>query len=220
MSTAKAPIVLEQHLDMTLREWIEHYQHEIVTRDLSYRGVPILKQVLDLWIYLEIIHETKPDVIVEIGAKYGGSILGFADVLGNLTGGRVVSIDLERPQIDLPDNALFVAGNSVDAGVVDQVRQACGDGRVMVIADGDHSAEHVLQELRSYAPLVTEGCYFVVEDGIVDVMKWEKFCPGPAEAVKGFLAETNEFEADRAREKFIVTYNPGSFLRRTSPPRQ
>ena len=49
-------------------------------------------------------------------------------------------------------------------------------------------------------------------------MKWEKFCPGPVEAVKRFLAETNEFEADRGREKLVLTYNPGSFLRRVASP--
>jgi cephalosporin hydroxylase len=36
-----------------------------------WRGVPALKCPLDLWIYQEIIFETKPDVIVETGTAHG-----------------------------------------------------------------------------------------------------------------------------------------------------
>jgi len=211
--------MLEDHLDMTLREWVEHYQTRIVTQQLRYRGVPIWKNVLDLWVYQEIIHRTSPAAVVEIGTKHGGSLLWFSDVMRNV-GGRVVSVDLVRPDLELPDNAVFVEGNSVDPGTVDEVRRACADDRAMVVADSDHRAEHVLEELRVYSPLVAEGCYYVVEDGIVDAMRWERYCPGPAVAVQRFLAECDEFEADPHCEKFILTYNPGSFLRRVAPPRR
>ena len=34
------------------------------------------------------------------------------------------------------------------------------------------------------------------------------------EALEEFLAETDEFEIDPAREKFFLTYNPRGFLRK------
>ncbi len=71
-----------------------------------------------------------------------------------------------------------------------------------------------MEELRLYGPLITRGCYFIVEDGIVDVMEWRKFTPGPLVAVERFLAETADFEIDREREKFILTYAPAGFLKR------
>ena len=40
------------------------------------------------------------------------------------------------------------------------------------------------------------------------------FGPGPAEAVREFLAQTSDFVVDREREKLLLTFNPGGYLRR------
>jgi cephalosporin hydroxylase len=37
----------------------------------------------------------------------------------------------------------------------------------MVILDADNSRDHVLAELRSHGPLVTQGCYLMVADSII-----------------------------------------------------
>ncbi len=87
----------------------------------------------------------------------------------------------------------------------------------MVLADGNHAADHVLQELRLYGPLVSDGCYFVAEDGIVDVMEWSEHTPGPLVAAHRFIAETDEFVIDRSREKFLLTYAPDGFVKRVKP---
>ena len=84
----------------------------------------------------------------------------------------------------------------------------------MVMADGNHAAGHVLEELRIYGALVAPGCYFIAEDGIVDVMDWPVLQPGPLFTVQQFLAENSDFAADLTREKFVLNYAPGGFLRR------
>jgi cephalosporin hydroxylase len=38
--------------------------------------------------------------------------------------------------------------------------------------------------------------------------------PGPLQAVECFLATTDEFEIDRERERFLITFNPSGYLRR------
>jgi cephalosporin hydroxylase len=52
-----------------------------------------------------------------------------------------------------------------------------------------------------------------VKDGIVDVMDWRKFTPGPLVAMQRFVAANNEFIADESREKFVLTYAPRGFLK-------
>jgi cephalosporin hydroxylase len=41
---------------------------------------------------------------------------------------------------------------------------------------------------------------------------WDK--PGPLAAVREFLAGDDRFAMDRERERYLLTYNPGGFLRR------
>ena len=212
---------LRANLNMTLREWVERYQREVVFENVRYRGVLTWKNVLDLWVYQEIIWETGVDTVVEIGVRHGGTTLWLADTLRNFRGDktRVVAIDIEPPAIDLPSNVTFLHGSSVAPEVVTKVRDLCTGRRAMVMADGDHAADHVLQELRLYTPLVADDCYFIAEDGIVDVMEWKEFTPGPLVAARRFVAETDEFVIDRSREKFLLTYAPDGFLKRVKPVR-
>lgn len=203
-----------------MRGWIERYQREVVFERVHYRGIPAWKNVLDLWVYQEIIWETGVEAVVEIGVRHGGTTLWLADVVRNFRGdaGLIVAIDLERPAATLPNNVHFIGGDSVAPETVAEVARLCAGRRTMVLADGEHSADHVLAEMRLYTPMVSDGCYFIAEDGIVDVMEWREFTPGPAVAAQRFLAESDEFVLDPAREKFLLTYAPGGFLKRVRSP--
>jgi cephalosporin hydroxylase len=210
---------LERNLDMTLRSWIERYQRDIVFEQVRYRGVAAWKNVLDLWVIQEIIWETGVEVVVEIGVRHGGTTLWLSDILANFRGpdAKVIAIDLERPAAALPANVRFIRGDSIASATVSETRALCAGRKTMVIADGNHAAEHVLTEMRLYGPLVSEGCYFVAEDGIVDVMDWSSYTPGPSVAANRFVLETDEFVIDRSREKFLLTYAPNGFLKRVRP---
>jgi len=85
----------------------------------------------------------------------------------------------------------------------------------MVILDSDHARDHVLQELRLYAGLVTPGAYLIVEDSNVNGHPvLPEHGPGPMEALREFLGGTREFAVDAAREKFFLTFNPKGFLKK------
>jgi len=221
-TTAPESNGLKTNLEMTLREWSERYQREIVFNRVHYRGVASWKNVCDLWVIQEIIWETQVERVIEIGVQYGGTTLWLSDLMKNFRGdsGLVVSIDLEPPAIALPENVRLVLGDSIAPETVERVRSLCAGHRTMLIADGDHAADRVLEEMRLYGPLISEGCYFIAEDGIVDVMGWETYMPGPMVAAHRFVAETDEFVIDRSREKFILTYAPDGFLKRVRPPAQ
>jgi cephalosporin hydroxylase len=54
-------------------------------RNTRWLGTDVLKCPLDLWIYQELLHEIRPDWIIETGTAFGGSASYFAslcDVLG------------------------------------------------------------------------------------------------------------------------------------------
>ncbi len=181
-------------------------------------GSQAVKNPLDLWVFQEILVETRPDVIVETGTYRGGSAFHLASLCDLLGAGEVISIDVEPVRDDYPRHPriVYLGGrSSTDPAVVAEVRARAEGRRAMVILDSDHSQAHVEAELEAYAPLVAPGCYVIVEDTNIGKVKRE-LMPGPAQAVEAFLAQTSAFEVDREREKFLITFNPGGYLRRVA----
>lgn len=182
-------------------------------------GSRALKCPLDLWVYQEIIHEQRPDVIIETGTAEGGSALFLASVCELLGGGRVITIDIHEPTKSRPEHPriTYVIGSSIDPAVVSTVEASIdADAKVMVILDSDHSKDHVVAELHAYSRLVTSGSYLVVEDTNLNGHPVEvDFGPGPMEAVEEFLASNHDFTVDTSCEKFYLTMNPKGYLRRT-----
>jgi cephalosporin hydroxylase len=202
------------------REFLRRYYDDPGTwRNTRWLGVPTEKCPLDLWIFQEIIHETRPDLIIEAGTRFGGSALFLASVLDALGSGQVVTVDVaDQPGRPTHPRITYLLGSSTAPEMVEEVaRRAKEAERVMVVLDSDHSEAHVLNELRSLAPLVTPGCYLIVEDTIVNGNPvLPEFGPGPGEALQRYLRESpGQFELDTSREKFRVTFNPGGYLRRS-----
>jgi cephalosporin hydroxylase len=218
------------------RGWHRIYEHPRVVRSLTkhferayyYRsdrtifatrwlGTETLKYPGDMWIYQEIIHELRPGLVIETGSYKGGSALFFATVLDAVGSGAVISIDV-APSDGFPQHprVRHLTGSSVSPEILEQVAVAVADaGTVLVILDADHSRDHVLAELRAYAQFVTPGSYLIAEDTNVNGHPvLPQHGPGPWEAVEAFLAESEEFEVDRERERFLLTAAPRGFLRR------
>jgi cephalosporin hydroxylase len=182
----------------------------------TWLGSQALKNPLDLWVYQEIMGETRPEVIVETGTYRGGSAHFLASVCDLLGAGEVVSIDIEPLRDDYPQHRriTYLAGrSSTDPAVVAEVRERVKGRRTLIVLDSDHSQAHVEAELEAYAPLVPVGCYLVVEDSNIGQIR-EDLLPGPREAVETFLAGRSDFEIDREREKFLLTFNPSGYLKR------
>ncbi len=174
-------------------------------------GARVLKNPLDLWIYQEIMHRTRPDTIIETGTYEGGSALYLASVCDFLGHGQVVSIDVAARAQPEHSRITYVEGDSSEPQTV--ARANLG-GRTMVVLDSDRSIDHVLAELRAYAPLVSPACYLIVEATILGEEFVQERNTGPREAVEQFLAENDCFELDRECEKFMMTFNSGGYLRR------
>jgi cephalosporin hydroxylase len=195
--------------------------HDVLYRsdawtDATWLGTQALKNPLDLWVYQEIMFETRPELVVETGTYRGGSAFFLASICDLLGEGEVVSVDIEPVRDDYPvhDRITYLGGrSSTDPDVVAEVRTRAEGKRTLVILDSDHSQAHVEAELAEYASVVPVGSYVIVEDSNIGQIR-KDLLPGPLEAIEAFLAGTDEFEIDRAREKFLITFNPSGYLRR------
>ena len=211
----------EKKYAVTLREWLIHHQKEIVFDRMTWMGIKIWKNPLDTWIYQEIIYEVKPDIIVEIGSRYGGSTKFFADLLQIMGNGTVISIDPHRDDYTLEhERVISLTGKSSDPDILSKVAELCRDKKVFVIQDGDHSKAQALEDLENYSGFVSIDSYFIMEDGIVDLfhegdgLGFKEKEPGPLAATEAFLEKNPRFISDIDRERYILTYNPKGFLKR------
>ena len=194
-------------------------------------GIPVAVvkgAILAKLIYGDITvrHARDIDLLVSPESVERASLLleHMCDLAGH---GRVVSIDVNngaaRERLPTHDRLTFLSGSSTDPAIVEQVhvlaRAQGPDAEVMVILDSDHYAVHVMGELQAYAPLVRPGGYLIVEDGNVNGRPvLPNFGPGPGEAAIAFLKNNPDFEVDSDCERFLMTCNPGGYLRRKTPP--
>lgn len=195
--------------------FLQKYAESKVWLDASWLGTAILKCPLDLWMYQEILHRTRPDVIIETGTFVGGSALYLASMCDLIDSGRIVTIDVQQ-HAGRPDHPriLYLTGSSVAPEVLDRVRAEIADAeKVMVILDSDHHKDHVLGELQAFGPLVTTDCYMIVEDTAAALM-FEEYALGPGEAIEEYLRSNDSFVVDPSCEKFLMTCNPGGYLKR------
>lgn len=216
--------------DLT-RRWFGLSCRHKYSYNFSWLGRPIIQFPQDILAMQEIIWQLRPELIVETGIAHGGSLIFYASMLELLGGeGRVVGIDIDiRPhnRAEIEKHPMFrridmIEGSSIDAGVAGRVREmARGRRPVLVVLDSNHTHDHVLAELRAYAPLVTAGSYLVVFDTVVEHMSKDFFPdrpwgPGdnPKTAVEAYLKESNRFAVDRAiDDKLLISVAPGGFLR-------
>ena len=206
---------IEDRLSEPIRELVKVVQAR--TFESRYFGVPAIKNPLDFWIYQEIIWDLKPKVIVEIGTSCGGSSLALAHLLDQIGEGSVVTVDLDHSRVPSVvsehQRIKLVTGDACNRFPV--VSDFCRETEpVMVIEDSSHTYMNTLTVLRTYGRLVTHGSYFIVEDCICHHGLDAGPNPGPYEAVKDFLSENKDFEADRSREAYLLTWNPCGYLRR------
>ena len=186
-------------------------------KNTRWLSVNAYKTPLDLWIYQELIVSLRPELIVETGTADGGSALFLATVCDAIDCGEIVSIDIEaKPNRPEHDRVTYVTASSVAPETLGLVAEYAHDrSPVLVILDSDHSRDHVLAELRAYAPFVTPGSYLVVEDTNLNGHPVvPNFGPGPTEALQEFLAERKDFSPDAGQEKFLLSFNPRGYLLR------
>jgi cephalosporin hydroxylase len=197
----------------------------------NWLGEPILNLPQDMFAIQEIIYKTRPKYIIELGIAWGGSLLFHATLLSILGGEKVIGVDIFIPDDlrgrlnshnALSDRIVLVTGSSLEKTTLDSITSIIGDCRDnLVILDSYHTHDHVLAELRLFAPLVGKGHYLICGDTIVDSIPVQEHRPrpwgpgnNPKTALDAFMSETNRFVVDDSYDrKLLFSCNPGGYVR-------
>jgi cephalosporin hydroxylase len=198
----------------------------------NWMGLPIIQMPEDIMKVQEVIFETKPDVIIETGVAWGGSLLFYASVLKSIGKGRVIGIDITIPEHNrdriLSSNGgelvTLIESPSTSKELFEEVKASIPSGaNVLLILDSHHTEDHVFEELRLWEPLVTKGNYILVCDTIVEfidapqdrVRPWGKG-NNPFTAMEKFLKINNRFtNSNEYNQKSFNSFHPFGFLKAT-----
>lgn len=226
--------IADQGQNPRLKELARDFYNESAkhkyTYHFSWMGRPIIQLPQDMMAMQEIIWQVKPDLVIECGIAHGGSILYYASLLELQGHGEVLGIDRDiRPhnREAIEAHPMFkrvsmIEGSSLDPAIAEQVRAAAAGKKVIVVLDSNHTHEHVLEELRLYASLVSVDSYCVVMDTVVENMPEDAFPDrpwgkgnNPRTAVWAYLEENRDFEIDsQIHNKLLITVAEDGYLRR------
>lgn len=192
-------------------------------------GVPIWQFPEDLQLYQEVIHDTKPDVIIETGTYFGGLSVYLASVLEAVNpDAKVLTVDISLDNLKhslkgldikgkdrLVQRIVAFEGSSTAPEVIQDMAKHIKPGnKVLVILDSNHTKEHVAKELELYSAFVTPGSYLIVNDTYLETYAPEWDQAGAMPALREFLAKNNKFVIDKTRNRFVITCAPDGFLKR------
>lgn len=220
----------DENLKGLARDFFNESAKHKYSYHFSWMGRPIIQLPQDMLAMQEIIWRVKPDLIVECGIAHGGSIIYYASLLELQGFGEVLGIDRDirphnREAIEshpMSKRISMIEGSSIDEATIAQVRAIAEGKKVILVLDSNHTHDHVLAELRAYAPLVAVDSYCVVMDTVVEDMPAEFFPdrpwgPGdnPKTAVWEYLKENSDFEIDQQMQnKLLLSVAPDGYLRR------
>lgn len=227
----------DTELQALSHNWINRAQSLKYSYHFEWLGRPIIQYPQDIVAMQELIWSIQPDLIIETGIAHGGSLIFSASMLelnaacGGPQDADVLGVDIDirahnREAIEahpMFKRISMIQGSSIAPEIIEQVQvKAAGKQRVLVCLDSNHTHDHVLAELRAYAPLTSVGSYCVVFDTVIEDMPAEMFLDrpwGPANnpktAVWEYLKIHPEFEIDKQMDhKLLISVAPDGYLKR------
>lgn len=241
------------------RIWVREITRHKYAYNFSWLGRPLIQFPQDMSAMQELVWRIRPDLIIETGIAHGGSLIMSASLLALLdycdavesgklldprtTKRRVLGVDIDirphnRAAIEshpMAHRIDMIQGSSIAPEIIARVHSvAGGHHNILVLLDSNHTHDHVLAELRAYAPLVSRNSYCVVFDTLIEDMPvdlsvnrpWKKG-NNPKTAVQAYLREIEAhqvmatdgaplaFETDAALEsKLLITVAPNGYLKR------
>ena len=127
-------IIRKRDLSLSLEkqnELMKLFQDLDVWDNMWFQGIKIIKNPCDLWMMQQIMHEIRPDFVVETGTMRGGSALYWAHTLSGLglENSKVLTVDVTAEAQEAAKRPLwkkhiqFFHGSSTDPAIVEQIAQ-------------------------------------------------------------------------------------------------
>lgn len=228
-------------------EWLKLSAGPKYSYNFSWQGRPIIQYPQDIVAMQELIWSVKPDLIIETGIAHGGSLVFSASMLALLDINDAIEADIQfNPRVSnrsvlgididiresnrlaieahpMSSRIRMLQGSSIDKEIIAKVHTIAADYKtVLVCLDSMHTHDHVLAELKAYAPLTSINSYCIVFDTIIEDMPENMFPdrpwgPGnnPKTAVWEYLKTHPEFEIDKdIQNKLQITVAPDGYLKR------
>lgn len=188
----------------------------------SWKDIPCLKNPFDLAIYGRLLWEQKTRTVIEIGYKFGGSALWFADQGAALgLDLRVCGVDVTAREMIEDPRITFLQGDGRALGetLTPEVLADLPHPWV-IVEDADHHYDTTLAVLEFFAPHMQEGDYMTVEDGCCDTFgNMDSNGGGPNKAIFDYTAaHPGIYEVDEQYCDYFgnnVTWCTNGYLRRS-----
>jgi cephalosporin hydroxylase len=188
-----------------------------------YRGMRCVRYPIDLAIYLMLFQELRPETVIEIGSKEGGSAALYGNWLEMFhIPGKVYSIDLEPPNPKYqPFNVFFLRGDENNLSGTgpfpgDRVWWGTLPHPWLVINDASHQYAAISRSMDFLNEYMVTGDMMVIEDGFLTELGEERQRQGgPGRAIAEFLRANKDWKIEPRYCDFYgrnVTANPNGYL--------
>lgn len=190
-----------------------------------YKGQRFFQAPTDAIAIQQLIWTVKPDLLIEIGTHGGGSSLYFADIMKDYNpNAQIVTMDPDSSNIDQTGPFFktpmikFLNGLSTAPEIHAQVKAATvGKQKIMVVQDGMHSYDGVLQDLTLYDEFVSVGSYFVIQDTTLE-RAWPSAFNGAMSAIQKYVGPGGKgygrYGIDKAYEYLLFSTNHNGYLKK------
>lgn len=196
---------------------LDTYQAGVMS--YTYRGIRCLKSPIDIAIYMKLLWDLKPKLVLEIGSHSGGSAMLLADILRSFgLDTPVISIDLEPPKGITEDGITFLEGDVTD---LEKVFDMHGLDRYshpwFITEDSAHTYAGCMAALKTLSPRMAKDDIIAIEDGVLaDLGMSERYDGGPNRAITEYLRKyPGDFRImTEVCDMFgqNATYNPNGYL--------
>ena len=210
--------------------WVESDKHNY-SYFFSWHGETILQTPEDIIILQEIISSLKPEVIIEVGVAWGGTMLFYDSLSKQNNIKKIIGIDIYIPEHlkksiikkSKNKNTSLYEGDSTSLKLFEKIKKKIKNYRgILIHLDSNHTKDHVLKELNLFSKLCKKNDVIIVGDTMIEyipkqkhrIREWGKG-NNPKNALDIFLKQNKTFKIDnKICDKQMFTNNPKGYIKK------